>query len=87
MEEGEQQARLTRWLVFKVEDGNDGDDDDDEDEDDGEDDGDILFQGGWGEPQGGDRRGGGERGKEGIAAQLEQSSISSFSIPQITKIW
>ena len=26
MEEEEQQARLTRWLVFKVEDGDDGDD-------------------------------------------------------------
>ena len=33
MEEEEQQARLTRWLVFKVEDGDDVDsDDDDEDE-------------------------------------------------------
>ena len=37
MEEGEQQARLTRWLVFKVEDGDDGDgDDEDEDEDEDE---------------------------------------------------
>ena len=40
MEEEEQQARLTRWLVFKVEGGDDGDGDDDEDdgEDDDEDD-------------------------------------------------
>ena len=37
MEEEEQQARLTRWLVFKVEDGDDGDDDGDGD---GDDDGD-----------------------------------------------
>ena len=37
MEEEEQQARLTRWLVFKVEDGDDGDgDDEDEDEDEDE---------------------------------------------------
>ena len=39
MEEEEQQARLTRWLVFKVEGGDDGDDDneDEDKDDDGED--------------------------------------------------